>query len=237
MKFLSVCVLSVAIVVMGYFISQGLMGFSARQTTSVSVKGLSERVVKADKGVWEISFSVAGSTFDEARSLYMKNVKDIEQFLKTKGFSADEISFETPNNEVNKERDHEGILKEVVYEINSKVIVLSHDVDKIKKASGGVMDLLEKGVSIKAKPWGSNPRYLLSDFDKLRPDMLIEALRSAKIMAQKFAEDGGVKVGRILSADQGGFSIRSNISESEPESGAIYKKVRVVSRFTYALDG
>jgi hypothetical protein len=240
MKFFSICVLTVGLILMGYFVSKGLLGFSSRKSGTVYVKGISERVVKANQAIWKIAFASRGHSFEQARETYMKNVSDIKAFLKNMGFSDSEVSFAAPNNEIEKERDHNGVIKEVTYIIQSRAIVRSEQVDKVEKAAGQVMKLLDKGIVLQDRsgPWNDaiNPRFLLGGFDKLRPEMLTEALKSAKAMAQKFAEDGGFKVGRTITADQGTFSIRSDVSDSEPEEGSIHKKVRVVSHLTYALE-
>src|SRR5947207_1633493 len=70
--------------------------FSARgfsdQGKYVEVKGLSEKIVKADTAIWSITFDVKSNNID---SLYAEIEKDttlIDSFLQTKGFDASEIN-------------------------------------------------------------------------------------------------------------------------------------------------
>ena len=84
-------VVAVGIVVLGVCIKSGLGSF-ARNARVVTVKGLAEREVKADKVIWPIVFKELG---DDLPSLYArvdeKNAIVI-QMLKDKGIADAEIS-------------------------------------------------------------------------------------------------------------------------------------------------
>ena len=229
-----------AIILVGILVGSGLKEFGSIKPSkpTVDVKGISERMVKANKAIWTIEFSAFASSFQAARKTYSQNVKDIKAFLIDLGFKEEEFSFSPPNTEIYKE-EKKGKVRETIFDITSKAIIQSNDVDKIKSAASQVMRLLDKNILLKKNDRWSydvNPRYLLNNFDDHRPSMLAEAVKSAKSMAQKFAEDVGSRVGKIIHADQGGFSIRGNISELEPEEASIMKKIRVVSRMTYSLE-
>jgi len=76
-----------------------------------------------------------------------------------------------------------------------------------------------------------------SDFTRLneiKPAMLREATKNARIAANEFAENAGVKVGGIRDAHQGGFSIR-DVGESHGDTAKIEKDVRVVTTITFYL--
>ena len=64
--------------------------------------------------------------------------------------------------------------------------------------------------------------------------MLSEATRNARIAANEFAKNAGVKVGRIRSAYQGGFSIR-DVGDDYSDTGKIEKNVRVVTTIEFYL--
>lgn len=55
-KTLNTLIFSAAIVTFGYFISNGLIFFNSGHNKSVNVKGIGERIIKADQAFWSISF-------------------------------------------------------------------------------------------------------------------------------------------------------------------------------------
>ena len=78
-------------------------GFSAGQSLvhsrlgfrTVTVKGLSERPVKADLGFWPISFVATGDSLEEARQALTTSEASVKAFLVGRGFPA--TSFQVQN--------------------------------------------------------------------------------------------------------------------------------------------
>src|SRR5688572_12856707 len=66
-------------------------GFSD-QGKYVEVKGLSEKIVKADVAIWSINFDVKSNDVDTLYAEIEKNTKAIQSFLMSKGFEASEIN-------------------------------------------------------------------------------------------------------------------------------------------------
>jgi hypothetical protein len=105
----------------------------------------------------------------------------------------------------------------------------------VTKALGATEELLKSGVLLNE----SNPQYIFTTFNSLRPQLLAEATKNARLTAQQFASDSGAKVGKIRSANQGAIQIFG--SDGNDES-AFYsptstpsKKIRVVSTFEFEL--
>ena len=64
----------------------------------------------------------------------------------------------------------------------------------------------------------------------MKPKMMEEAIANAEVTAQQFAKSSKSSLGKIVSADQGQFSI------DDRDSNTPYiKKVRVVTTVTYSL--
>jgi hypothetical protein len=86
---------------------------------------------------------------------------------------------------------------------------------------------------------GANPRYVVSKFNDLRPQLLADATRNARATAQQFAADSGAQVGGIRSANQGSIQIfgLDGGDESAPFSptSTPVKRIRVVSTFEFEL--
>jgi len=86
----------------------------------------------------------------------------------------------------------------------------------------------------------ANPRYVVSSFNDLRPQLLADATKNARATAQQFASDSGARVGRIRAANQGMIQIfgSDGNDESAPYSptSTPLKKIRVVSTFEFELN-
>ena len=246
-KTLNTLIFSAAVVIFGYFISNGLIFFNSGHNKSVNVKGIGERIIKADQAFWSISFESEGKTFEEARTKFHQDSKALRQFLKEQNFTENDFSFSPPVPSTSKESFYDNkrsvsITTKTTHVISSKITVQSNNVEKIASASKNTTALLDKGIMItKNNNYGygshqeANPRYILTAFDQYRPELLAEAVQSARNMASKLAQDAGAKVGSIINADQGNFSIQNPISSNDPEEASIMKKVRVVSHLTYEL--
>lgn len=65
---------------------------------------------------------------------------------------------------------------------------------------------------------------------KLKPKMMTEAIKNAEQTAQQFADNSSSRLNKIVSADQGQFSI-----DNRDENTPYIKKVRVVTTVTYSL--
>ena len=64
----------------------------------------------------------------------------------------------------------------------------------------------------------------------MKPKMMSEAIENAQQTAQQFAKNSQSKLNKIVSADQGQFSI-----DNRDENTPWIKRVRVVTTVTYSL--
>jgi hypothetical protein len=85
---LALIIFSVLISVAFLFSAQGF----SKQGSYVEVKGLSEKIVKADTAIWSMSFEVKSNNIDAPYSDIEKNITTIKGFLVEKGFDASEIN-------------------------------------------------------------------------------------------------------------------------------------------------
>lgn len=236
-SFLGTIIIAFSLVLMGYFVRVGLEKFRTRGHHSVKVKGLSERQVKSDFAIWDLSFRSTGANFQEARQGFAKSRASVLAFLKERGFQDSETSESAPQSSILHRKVKEEEVQEYVF--SGTVSVKTARVDHVARYVGDVSKLLEQGVMLgDSDPWrrSGGVKYLIQDFDSVRPEMLKEATKSARTMADQFAEHSDTKVGRILHADQGNFSISSTEGEYDSHK-TLMKKIRVVSYLTYALEG
>jgi hypothetical protein len=163
-------------------------------------------------------------------------------FLKKQGFPEAEIERQ-PTRTIDKlARDFSQQGNERYrYVVTSAVVVKTANVDLVRSASGATEELLKAGVILDAEREGgtANPRFIVSKFNELRPQLLAEATKNARAIAQQFAADSGASVGDIRSANQGNIQIfgTDGNDESAPFSATstTSKKIRVVSTFEFEL--
>ena len=224
----------------GYFIGKGGTRFKA-ETHSVTVKGLVEREVKADKVVWALKFKRAGDDLKQVHTKISADREAIFAFLKAKGFQDVEI-VRQPTSTIDKfAREYGQANEKFRYFVNGSLVVTTSNVDLVTRTLGMTEELLQSGVVLEGQQDGgtANPRYIVSSFNDLRPKLLADATKNARATAQQFAADAGTQIGRIRSANQGMIQIfgTDGNDESAPYSptSTPLKKIRVVSTFEFEL--
>ncbi len=196
----------------------------------VTVKGLCEKEVMADKVIWPIVYKQAGNELGE---LYNR-VKDmngvIVKFLKDAGVSDDEITTNAPSI-LDTQTNLYGERKEYRYIVTAGVTVCSSQVELIVKLQTEQAKLYEKGIPVgMGENWSYPTTYSFTGLNEIKPAMIEEATINARQAAEKFAKDSNSKLGKIKNASQGQFSV------SDRDSNTPYiKNVRVVTNVVYYL--
>ena len=222
--------LCVGMATMGLLLSEGLIKFRDMER-SVSVKGLSEQDVSADVAIWPIRFTEVSNDLSELYgSLDSKNEK-VTAFLRQQGFKPDEISVSVPGIQ---DRQAQGFSEEQVrngrYAGGSTLTLDSTDIEMVRKAMGSLMQLGQNGIAINGQDYDAKTQFLFTGLNALKPQMIEEATRNAREVAEKFARDSGSKLGKIKRANQGQFSI-----EDRDSNTPYIKKVRIVATVEYYL--
>jgi hypothetical protein len=183
---------------------------------------------------------------EELRDAHAKINSDREAgiaFLKNYGFKDEEIGRQ-PTRTIDKLAREFGQAQgtdRLRYVVTSSLLVTTTNVDLVTRALGATEELLKSGVLLdgQREEGTANPRYVITKFNALRPQLLAEATKNARATAQQFASDSGAKVGRIRSANQGTIQIfgTDGNDESAPYSptSTPSKKIRVVSTFEFEL--
>ena len=226
----------------GYFVGKGATRFKS-DTRTVTVKGLVEKEVKADQAIWVLRFTRASEEIRDAHAKISSDREATVAFLKKQGFRDEDIS-QQPTRTVDKLAREYGQGQTNVrlrYVVSSSLLVTTTNIDLVTKALGATEELLKSGVLLdgQREEGTANPRYVITTFNALRPQLLAEATKNARLTAQQFASDSGSQVGKIRSANQGTIQIfgSNGNDESAPYSptSTPSKKIRVVSTFEFEL--
>jgi hypothetical protein len=216
----------------GYFVGQ--MHYNAKVALNTAeAKGLAERRVRADRANWTISHSVAGRTRDELGALYQqaeKNQQAIVALLKEGGLKEEEIEVDVISYSMREYRDENQNLVDELHSLSGDIDVETGNVELVGELRKSVNKLLAEGVNIT----NHQPSYHFTRMNEVKPEMLKEATRNARIAANEFAESAGVKVGRIRSARQGAFTV-VDVGASRGDTQKLQKEVRVVTTVEFYL--
>lgn len=233
-------------VVAGYFIGNGFYAARGNQPF-ITVKGLAERSVKADLGVWTVSYSAVGDDISTVNNELLRQQTIILNFVKAQGFNDAEISFDQIKLVDRYANEYSSNKPPQRYSIKGGVRIRSTNVDRVKQASQLTGDLVKQGIALgfDSDESISNPAYYYTQLNTIRPAMLSEATASAYHVAAQFAKDTGSHLAGIRRANQGIFEITSpditgstNSNEWQvrrSEQASIYKKIRLVSTIDYFL--
>lgn len=224
-------ILCVGLIIMGACIANGLT--SAFQSDRiVTVKGLSEREVPADKVIWPLVYKELGNDPAEMyERLATKNRKVID-FLKEKGIAEKEIcesAIQVSDRQADS-YDQNNVLYR--YKATSVITVTSSQVELIRKIMQSQSELMKMGIALVTEEYGTNiVKYEFTGLNKIKPDMIEESTKNARATAEKFAKDSESKLGKIRSASQGQFSIDNRDSNTP-----YIKRIRVVSTIEYYIE-
>lgn len=226
---ISAALIAVSIVILGLCVKWGIDDF-ANKDRKVSVKGLAEREVPADKVTWPILSKELGNDLPELYNRIAVTQGKIKKFLIGNGVKPSEINVNAPVVIDLKADQYNSSQKAYRYNITSIVTVTSRNVNLVRSIISRQGELLKEGVAIVDGGYENPVKYEYVSFTSMKPKMMEEAIANAQKTAEQFAKNSRSRLNKIVNADQGQFSI------DDRDSNTPYiKKVRVVTTITYSL--
>jgi len=161
----------------------------------------------------------------------------VHPFFLRAGFKPDEVT--DSNVSVSREQPKDSDGKPVVPQrliARRSIQLRTTDVMRARATYARQAELLSNGVELS----GGSITYTFTRLNDLKPEMIAEANRNARLSAEQFAHDSGVGVGRIKTATQGYFSVGARDGEdcdgcSSSGGNSPFQKVRVVTTIDYDL--
>ena len=207
-RVIEAAIIALGLAVLGYCLKAGIDNF-VNKDRQVTVKGLSENEVPANTVTWPLSFSQQGNDLPTLYQSVNRTRDIIVRFIKDNGLSEDEITMNSPT----------------VYDRNSNMWNENKS-PEVRKASGKIGELLNQGIAVDE----GYINYDFTEFQEMKLKMMQEAIKNAEQAALQFAENSNSRLGGIMQATQGTFSI-----EDRDETTPYIKKLRVVTTVTYSL--
>ena len=223
-------VLAIGMVALGAQVKQGINNFVAKDRV-VTVKGLAEMEVPANKVTWPLMYKEVGNDLSTLYNKISNTNKAIVDFLQQKGITEDEISINAPEIIDMQAERYVGENKTYRYNVTTVITVTSNKVDLVRNLISEQGELLKQGIAITGGDYRYNIQYDFTSLNEIKPQMIEEATKNAREAAQKFAKDSDSELGKIKRANQGQFSI-----ENRDANTPYIKRIRVVTTIDYSLE-
>ena len=228
-QIISAALVALSICMLGWFIKAGIDDF-ANKDRRVNVKGLAEQEVEADKVTWPIVSKEVGNDLPGLYDRIGSTQRKIKNFLVSNGIKEDELTINAPLVIDLNAREYGDKNQPYRYIVTSVITVTSQNVKQVRQIIARQGDLLKDGIAIVDGGYENPIKYEFVSFKSMKPKMMQEAIENAEKTAQQFAENSHSQLDKIVSADQGQFSIDDRDSNTP-----WIKKVRVVTTVTYSL--
>jgi len=215
---------------LGYLLANAAIEYKQFER-SITVKGLSEHEYTADIVIWPIQFSVADNNLETLYESLDSSSSKIKLFLEKNHINAADISSSSPTiTDKSAQQYSSNVKAKFRYAALQTVTVYSKDIESVRLVMSQLSKLGKQGIVFPRSDYNSKTEYLFTRLNQVKPEMIEEATKKAREVAQKFAADSQSTLGKIKRAKQGQFSISAR-DKNNPH----IKKVRVVSTVEYYL--
>ena len=225
----SALLLALGLAVAGLFIGRGISDRNIGGRI-ISVKGLSEKEVPSSIAIWNVGYIASGNDLGEVNKKLGDSTKAVVAFLKAAGFSDAEMAVQPPalHDTSMDAREKDSPPPPERYTASQSVLLRTAQVDLIKPALATASNLMISGVLLSG---GSQPNYIFNQINEIKPGMIQEATKNARIAAEQFSRDSQTSLGKLRNASQGWFQVE-NRDAATPER----KVVRVVVDVQYEVN-
>ena len=230
--------LLIGLCLLGYFIFQGLKTFSDKDRV-VTVNGLAEMDMKATSATLALTFSLSGDDFQNIFKQTENKRNAIIGYLTSIGYNNNDITIGnldvTDRQKYYETRTQNGIPVQVKidrYTVAQSLTVQAKDVETAEnKATQMNVDLVTKDLTANVKT-----NYSFPELNSIKPQLIAESTKNARIAGQQFADDSQAKLGKIKTASQGQISLSEIYHSNESGGKQKIQKARVVSEIVFFLE-
>ena len=222
--------LAIGLIILGTQIQIGINNFVEKDRI-VTVKGLAEMEVPANKVTWPLMYKEVGNDLTALYNRINATNTAIVEFLKKKGITEEEISINAPEIIDMQAERYVGENKTYRYNVTTVITVTSAKVDLVRSLISEQSELLKQGIAITGGDYRYQIQYDYTSLNEIKPKMIEEATKNAREAALKFAKDSDSELGKIRRASQGQFSI-----DNRDANTPYIKRIRVVTTIDYLLE-
>jgi hypothetical protein len=192
-------------------------GFASRSDNGIVVTGSARTEAVADNAVWTLSVSLSRPQVADAVSKVGNDVAAVSKYLADGGIPAEALTLGPVSTYAQEEWVNGNSTGRIVnYRASRDITVRTKDVQLVSKLSQGIGSILQSGVSVN----NYGPQYYISTLAELRPQLLEEAMKDAKIRAEAITKAVGGGVGPVTSVKSGVFQVTTPDSTMTSDGGA-----------------
>lgn len=222
-------IISAGLIFLGFFIYRGFRSYADRDRV-ITVRGLAEREVMANKVTWPLVVKTTGNDMQLLYNKVNSNKETVLDFLHRNNITDAEISVGPATVWDREAQTYYSTDAPYRFNVTQVITVTSAQVEQVNKLIQRQGELMEMGVAL-STDYQYTTTYEFTGLNEIKPEMIAEATHNAREAANKFAEDSDSSVGVIMQAQQGQFSI-TNRDEYTPW----IKNIRVVTYVNYAIN-
>jgi len=170
-------------------LSSRLNGRQVDQKNGLIVNGLSEKTVRSDRAIFSLQISVIGNSLDKVVKKIKRQLQELRNFWKKEGILPSMIQVRDLEISV-QDLEWSGHKKAHKYSITCPIKLIIDDVEKAPKIQEKTMELTEKDFILSKQ----NLKYQYTKKLELKQQLMIEALKYGKKLAQKMAKALGLSI-------------------------------------------
>jgi hypothetical protein len=202
---------------LGVGLTQVGTGFATRAGNGITVTGSAKTSAVADNAVWTLSVSLSSPTVGAAVKKVDADVAALSAYLTQGGIAADALILGAVSTYANEEYVNGNSTGRILsYRASRDVTVRTSDVELVSKLSQGIGSLLGTGINVN----NYGPQYYISNLPELRPELMSEAMKDAKVRAESLTKAVGGSLGSLANVKAGPIQITTPDSTMTADYGA-----------------
>lgn len=244
-------ILSFGLIISSALISNA-MDKANKDENRITVKGVAERRIKADKALINIVISKKSENLDELKKDISEREKLTIDLIKKLKINENEYSignlriqpnYTESSSNVKKSSENSATSTETPatsnkisdYDGVEVISIVTKNIDKAGEFYEKLTELKLQSSNIEI----NMPEYYITNLEKYKRDLIVDASRNAEIRAIEMLKVNNNEIGGLKNMNQGQFEVLADTEDvkkiNEDESNQIYKKLRLVVTATYLI--
>ena len=241
-------ILSFGLIISAALISNA-MNKANKDENRITVKGVAERRIKADKALINIVISDKNENLDELKKSISEKEKLTTDLIKNLKIDSNDYSIGNLRIQPNYIESSSNVKQQTTaistpimqnakisdYEGVETISIVTKDIDKVEEFFQKLLELKLQSNNIQI----NEPEFFITNIERYKKDMVVDASRNAEIRAIEMLKVNNNEIGGLKNISQGQFEILEDTEDvrkiNENEANQIYKKMRVVVTATYLI--
>ena len=241
-------ILSFGLIISAALISNA-MNKANKDENRITVKGVAERRIKADKALINIVISDKNENLDELKKNISEKEKLATDLIKNLKIDSNDYSIGNLRIQPNYIESSSNVKQQTTaistpimqnakisdYEGVETISIVTKNIDKVEEFFQKLLELKLQSNNIQI----NEPEFFITNIERYKKDMVVDASRNAEIRAIEMLKVNNNEIGGLKNISQGQFEILEETEDvrkiNENEANQIYKKMRVVVTATYLI--